>query len=179
GRVGLDPALREGSDTGTPLVLSHPEAKVSRSLISVARSLTHRPRGLGGMKLPLSVACGSGCLGVVGGPLRALVPLAALAAPGGLLGARGGPGTGRDRERVLVGEQLAGIGVAPGLPDDAARIVLAGGVLAEVVGGDPHLVRDRGAGVLDPAAGLAHPADPLTRASGPTRRGDEHRRPAE
>ena len=56
GRVGLDPALREGSDTGTPLVLSHPEAKVSRSLISVARSLTHRPRGLGGMKLPLSVA---------------------------------------------------------------------------------------------------------------------------
>ena len=56
GRVGLDPALREGSDTGTPLVLSHPETEVSRSLISVARSLTHRPRGLGGMKLPLSVA---------------------------------------------------------------------------------------------------------------------------
>lgn len=56
GRIGLDPALREGSDSGTPLVLSHPDAAVSQSLISVARSLTHQPRGLGGMKLPLSVA---------------------------------------------------------------------------------------------------------------------------
>ena len=56
GRVGLDPALREGADQGVPLVVSAPDSPTSLALKAVARSLVHTPRGLGGMKLPLSVA---------------------------------------------------------------------------------------------------------------------------
>lgn len=58
GRVGLDPALREGSDVGVPLVLTDPSSAAAQSLIAVARGLMHTPRGLGGMKLPLSVSRG-------------------------------------------------------------------------------------------------------------------------
>ncbi|MCT1910617.1 Mrp/NBP35 family ATP-binding protein [Brachybacterium paraconglomeratum] len=56
GRVGLDPALREGADRGMPLVVSAPDSPTAQALRGVARSLTRSPRGLGGMKLPLSVA---------------------------------------------------------------------------------------------------------------------------
>ncbi|MCT1438600.1 Mrp/NBP35 family ATP-binding protein [Brachybacterium paraconglomeratum] len=56
GRVGLDPALREGADRGMPLVVSAPDSPTAQALTGVARSLTRSPRGLGGMKLPLSVA---------------------------------------------------------------------------------------------------------------------------
>ncbi|HJC68527.1 MAG TPA: Mrp/NBP35 family ATP-binding protein, partial [Candidatus Brachybacterium intestinipullorum] len=56
GRVGLDPALREGADRGVPLVVSDPDSPTSIALRDIARSLVHKPRGLGGMKLPLSVA---------------------------------------------------------------------------------------------------------------------------
>ena len=56
GRIGLDPALREGADHGVPLVVSDPDSPTSLALREVARSLVHTPRGLGGMKLPLSVA---------------------------------------------------------------------------------------------------------------------------
>jgi ATP-binding protein involved in chromosome partitioning len=56
GRVGLDPALREGADQGVPLVVSDPDSPTSLALKAVARTLVHTPRGLGGMKLPLSVA---------------------------------------------------------------------------------------------------------------------------
>ncbi|MDN5685094.1 MAG: Mrp/NBP35 family ATP-binding protein [Brachybacterium sp.] len=56
GRVGLDPALREGSDQGTPLVASDPDSPTTAALRDISRSLVNRPRGLGGMKLPLSVA---------------------------------------------------------------------------------------------------------------------------
>ena len=56
GRVGLDPALREGSDQGTPLVTSDPDSPTTAALRDISRSLVNRPRGLGGMKLPLSVA---------------------------------------------------------------------------------------------------------------------------
>ncbi|WP_114855821.1 Mrp/NBP35 family ATP-binding protein [Brachybacterium sp. YJGR34] len=56
GRVGLDPALREGADQGVPLVVSAPESPTATSLRGIARSLVHTPRGLGGMKLPLSVS---------------------------------------------------------------------------------------------------------------------------
>ena len=56
GRVGLDPALREGADQGVPLVVSAPDSPTAQALKAVARSLVHTPRGLGGMKLPLSVA---------------------------------------------------------------------------------------------------------------------------
>ena len=55
GRVGLDPALREGADSGVPLVVSQPDSPTSLALKAVARSLVRTPRGLGGMKLPLSV----------------------------------------------------------------------------------------------------------------------------
>lgn len=58
GRVGLDPALREGSDQGVPLVVSHPDSPTAMALKGVARSLVRKPRGLTGMKLPLSVAKG-------------------------------------------------------------------------------------------------------------------------
>ncbi|MCT2176915.1 Mrp/NBP35 family ATP-binding protein [Brachybacterium muris] len=58
GRVPLEPPLREGADAGIPLVVSDPESPAAKSLIEIARVLTHQPRGLGGMKLPLSVAGG-------------------------------------------------------------------------------------------------------------------------
>ncbi len=58
GRVPLEPPLREGADAGIPLVVSNPESPAAKSLIEIARVLTHQPRGLGGMKLPLSVAGG-------------------------------------------------------------------------------------------------------------------------
>lgn len=58
GRVALEPALREGADAGVPLVLSDPDSPAAAELIRIAHALTHQPRGLGGMKLPLSVSGG-------------------------------------------------------------------------------------------------------------------------
>ena len=58
GQVGLDPALREGSDQGVPLVVSDPGSPTAQALSAVARRLVHTPRGLEGMKLPLSVGHG-------------------------------------------------------------------------------------------------------------------------
>ncbi|PWH06826.1 sodium:proton antiporter [Brachybacterium endophyticum] len=55
GQVPLDPALREGADAGTPLVLSDPTSPAAMQLSSIARALVARPRGLSGMRLPLSV----------------------------------------------------------------------------------------------------------------------------
>ncbi|MEE1618754.1 Mrp/NBP35 family ATP-binding protein [Brachybacterium sp. J153] len=55
GRIPLEPALREGADQGVPLVVSDPDSPAATALREVARSLTRAPRGLGGMKLPLSV----------------------------------------------------------------------------------------------------------------------------
>ncbi|PMC75206.1 sodium:proton antiporter [Brachybacterium sp. UMB0905] len=56
GRVGLDPALREGADGGVPLVVSAPGSPTAQALRQVARALTRAPRGLAGKKLPLSVS---------------------------------------------------------------------------------------------------------------------------
>ncbi|MFC7373822.1 P-loop NTPase [Brachybacterium sp. GCM10030267] len=56
GRVGLDPALREGADTGVPMVVSAPDSPTAMALSGVARSLVHTPRGLDKMKLPLTVS---------------------------------------------------------------------------------------------------------------------------
>lgn len=56
GRIPLEPALREGADRGVPLVVSEPDSPAAQALRQVARSLVRRPRGLGGMKLPISVA---------------------------------------------------------------------------------------------------------------------------
>ena len=51
GQIPLDVALREGGDAGVPIVLSAPESPAAQALISIARKLAVRPRGLAGMKL--------------------------------------------------------------------------------------------------------------------------------
>ncbi|MGH3360237.1 MAG: Mrp/NBP35 family ATP-binding protein [Nocardioidaceae bacterium] len=56
GHVPLDPKLREGGDSGTPIVLSDPESVAGRELIGVAETLSGRSRGLAGMQLGLSPA---------------------------------------------------------------------------------------------------------------------------
>jgi ATP-binding protein involved in chromosome partitioning len=56
GTIPLDPKLREGGDTGTPIVAADPEAEASKALQVVADQLTGRSRGLAGMQLGLSPA---------------------------------------------------------------------------------------------------------------------------
>ena len=56
GQVPLDMRLREGGDSGRPLVLDEPDAEASKVLIGIAESLTGKPRGLAGMSLGLSPA---------------------------------------------------------------------------------------------------------------------------
>jgi ATP-binding protein involved in chromosome partitioning len=56
GEIPLDPNLREGGDTGTPIVASHPDAEASKALQAIADQLTGRSRGLAGMQLGLSPA---------------------------------------------------------------------------------------------------------------------------
>ncbi|MBE9405144.1 P-loop NTPase [Brachybacterium sp. Marseille-Q2903] len=58
GRGAVEPALREGADAGGPRVLAERDSPAAAELIRIARALTHQPRGLGGMKLPLSVSGG-------------------------------------------------------------------------------------------------------------------------
>jgi ATP-binding protein involved in chromosome partitioning len=54
GQVPLDVRLREGGDSGTPLVLADPEAPASIALSKVAESLSSKGRGLAGRLLSLS-----------------------------------------------------------------------------------------------------------------------------
>ena len=54
GQVPLDVRLREGGDSGTPLVLSDPSAPASAALVKVAESLASKGRGLAGRLLSLS-----------------------------------------------------------------------------------------------------------------------------
>ena len=56
GEVPLDLTLREGGDTGTPIVDSHPDTPAAQSLTRVATTLSGRGRGLAGMQLGLSPA---------------------------------------------------------------------------------------------------------------------------
>ncbi|SNR39089.1 ATP-binding protein involved in chromosome partitioning [Haloechinothrix alba] len=56
GQVPLDPRLREQGDSGTPLVLSEPDAPASAVLREAANSLSTRARGLSGKMLNLSPA---------------------------------------------------------------------------------------------------------------------------
>jgi len=56
GEVPIDLRLREGADTGWPLVLSHPDAPAARVLRDVAERLGTRARGLAGRSLGLSPA---------------------------------------------------------------------------------------------------------------------------
>jgi ATP-binding protein involved in chromosome partitioning len=56
GDVPMDLRLREGGDSGTPLVLSDPSAPAAEALRDAARDLSHRRRGLAGLSLDLTPA---------------------------------------------------------------------------------------------------------------------------
>ena len=56
GQIPLDVRLREGGDSGTPLVLSDPDALASKELLTIVDALTGKPRGLAGLSLGLSPA---------------------------------------------------------------------------------------------------------------------------
>jgi ATP-binding protein involved in chromosome partitioning len=54
GQVPLDVALREGGDSGAPVVLSAPDSAAAQVLRGVARALATRARGLAGRSLGLT-----------------------------------------------------------------------------------------------------------------------------
>ncbi|GAC1441710.1 MAG: Mrp/NBP35 family ATP-binding protein [Mycobacteriales bacterium] len=56
GQIPIDVRLREGGDSGTPLVLSDPDAEASKVLLTISDALTGKPRGLAGMSLSLTPA---------------------------------------------------------------------------------------------------------------------------
>ena len=56
GKIPIDVRLREGGDSGQPLVLSDPTATASQTLLSISDRLSGKPRGLAGMSLGLSPA---------------------------------------------------------------------------------------------------------------------------
>jgi ATP-binding protein involved in chromosome partitioning len=56
GRIPIDPRLREGSDAGVPLVVSHPDVPAAQAITRVAEQLSARARSLVGRSLPLSVS---------------------------------------------------------------------------------------------------------------------------
>src|SRR3954466_1057939 len=56
GQIPIDVRLREGSDNGTPLVLSDPDSEAAKVLLTITDALTGKPRGLAGMSLSLTPA---------------------------------------------------------------------------------------------------------------------------
>ena len=54
GQIPIDVRLREGGDSGMPLVLADPEAPAAAQLIKIAESLASKGRGLAGRMLSLS-----------------------------------------------------------------------------------------------------------------------------
>jgi len=56
GQIPFDVALREGGDSGDPLVLSTPDAPAAQALSAIAERLGSKPRGLAGMSLGLTPA---------------------------------------------------------------------------------------------------------------------------
>ena len=56
GQIPLDVRLREGADTGTPVVLSDPTSPAAVALRGVAKGLSTRARGLAGRSLGLTPA---------------------------------------------------------------------------------------------------------------------------
>ncbi|HWH28194.1 MAG TPA: Mrp/NBP35 family ATP-binding protein [Mycobacteriales bacterium] len=56
GQVPLDVRLREGGDSGRPLVLDDPDAPASKELVRVSDALVGKPRGLAGLSLGLTPA---------------------------------------------------------------------------------------------------------------------------
>jgi ATP-binding protein involved in chromosome partitioning len=55
GSIPLDVSLREGGDSGVPLVLGTADSRARQELVTMASSLARRPRGLEGLKLPVRV----------------------------------------------------------------------------------------------------------------------------
>jgi ATP-binding protein involved in chromosome partitioning len=53
GQIPLDIRLREGGDTGTPIVLGQAGTPAAEALLGIAGRLAARPRGLAGLKLGL------------------------------------------------------------------------------------------------------------------------------
>ena len=53
-QIPLDTAVREGSDSGTPVVLSAPDSPAAQALETLATRLAQRSRGLSGRSLGLS-----------------------------------------------------------------------------------------------------------------------------
>jgi ATP-binding protein involved in chromosome partitioning len=56
GQIPLDVGLREGGDSGMPLVLSTPDSPAAQALRGIARQLGRRARGLAGRSLGLTPA---------------------------------------------------------------------------------------------------------------------------
>ena len=56
GEIPLDLSLREGGDTGSPIVTADPDSPAAAELNRVAATLSGRGRGLAGMHLGLSPA---------------------------------------------------------------------------------------------------------------------------
>ena len=54
GQIPIDPRLREGGDSGVPLVLSDPQSAAAQQLSSIAATLGSRARGLAGRQLGLA-----------------------------------------------------------------------------------------------------------------------------
>lgn len=56
GSVPLEPQLREGGDSGHPLVLSASDSAAAQEIRRIAHQLTRRPRGLAGLNLGINPA---------------------------------------------------------------------------------------------------------------------------
>jgi ATP-binding protein involved in chromosome partitioning len=54
GSVPIDPRVREGGDTGRPIVVDDPESDASKALAAIAKTLASRTRGLAGRSLSLT-----------------------------------------------------------------------------------------------------------------------------
>lgn len=53
-QIPFDVALREGGDGGTPIVLSVPNSPAAQAIMTIARSLSARPRALAGLSLGIT-----------------------------------------------------------------------------------------------------------------------------
>jgi len=60
GQIPLEMSTREGGDSGMPVVLGAPETAAAQAMISIARALTARSRGLAGRKLSVTPVNGKG-----------------------------------------------------------------------------------------------------------------------